>query len=471
MSLLKTKIPLWAVVIILWLAGAAFIFVFTFYQTKIYNYQLLLPNEQMQIAEFNYGAWPALSQRSFFEKVKEKFILESTNFIEADLSQMKIRYYQDGQVLKEGDILSKGKEGSWWETPAGLYKVEFKKPTHFSSFGQVYQPWSMAFQGNFFIHGWPHYPNGDPVARGYSGGCIRLSNEDAKSIYNEVEVGTPVLVYEEDFKVQPSNYQMHISGLSASHYLAADLDSNFVFLQKSADEKVAIASITKFMTALITAEFINLDHEITISQDMVVETSLPRLIAGERVSAYQLLFPLLLESSNEAAYALAEFKGLDTFVALMNRKATALGLEIAHFSDPAGISADNQASLKDLFYLLRYLKNNRSFILNISSGQLTNSIYGAPEFANLKNFNEIDGLDGFIGGKTGKSTSAKETFAAIYQIPIGTEAHPIAIIVTGSDNAHEDTRILYDWIKNNYSNKVIEEPQSLLLENNADLQR
>ncbi|PIP46640.1 MAG: hypothetical protein COX15_00070, partial [Candidatus Colwellbacteria bacterium CG23_combo_of_CG06-09_8_20_14_all_42_19] len=83
--------------------------------------------------------------------------------------------YEKGVFVNEFAILSKGKEGSWWETPAGLYKVQSKEKEHFSSFGRVYQPWSMAFQGNFFIHGWPYYPGGRAVESTYSGGCIRLA--------------------------------------------------------------------------------------------------------------------------------------------------------------------------------------------------------------------------------------------------------------------------------------------------------
>jgi len=93
-------------------------------------------------------------------------------------------------------------------------------------------PFSMQFEGNFFIHGWPYYPDGTSVGSSYSGGCIRLSNEDAKDLYNKIKIGTPVLVLEKDFEKDTFSYQYKKPVISANNYLIADLKSNFVFLEK-----------------------------------------------------------------------------------------------------------------------------------------------------------------------------------------------------------------------------------------------
>ena len=65
----------------------------------------------------------------------------------------------------------------------------------------------MAFQGNFFIHGWPYEPDGTPVASTYSGGCIRMATDDAKKIYDMSTLGMPVLVYKSDFA--PDGFRYH----------------------------------------------------------------------------------------------------------------------------------------------------------------------------------------------------------------------------------------------------------------------
>ena len=84
---------------------------------------------------FDYGPNEKLSQPNFFADTLAAFIASKQSFVEADLSHMKIRYYDHGTTTFEADILTKGKEGSWWETPSGLYAVENKEPMHFSSFG------------------------------------------------------------------------------------------------------------------------------------------------------------------------------------------------------------------------------------------------------------------------------------------------------------------------------------------------
>src|SRR3989344_3348659 len=81
------------------------------------------------------------------------------------------------------------------QTPNGVYKIRSREENHFSSIGEVWMPWSMHFYGNYFIHGWPYYPSGAPVADTYSGGCIRLSTSDAKELFGEVKNGMPVLAY------------------------------------------------------------------------------------------------------------------------------------------------------------------------------------------------------------------------------------------------------------------------------------
>src|SRR3989344_4038933 len=112
----------------------------------------------------------------------------------ADLREMMIRFYRDGKLETEFPIVSKGKPGSLWETPTGSYHVKTKEENHYSSIGGVWMPYSMQFFGNFFIHGWPRYADGSPVPQGFSGGCIRLSEEDAKKLFSLVTISTSLFV-------------------------------------------------------------------------------------------------------------------------------------------------------------------------------------------------------------------------------------------------------------------------------------
>jgi len=111
--------------------------------------------------------------------------------------------------------------------------------------------------------------------------------------------------------------------VSAKAYLVGDLNTGEVILSKNQDKKFPIASVSKLMTALVT-------HLIAPKEDLAVvsKTALStkgtngELLLGEKIKTSDLLYPLLLESSNDAAEVLAQNHpaGRAVFVGLMNKK-------------------------------------------------------------------------------------------------------------------------------------------------------
>lgn len=398
----------------------------------------------------HYGAQALLSHPNFFFDTRESFLEEKLSFIEADLSDMRISYYEQGEKVFSAPILSKGKEGSWWETPSGLYEIELKKDTHFSSFGNVYQPWSMVFQGNFFIHGWPQYPDGTPVAEGYSGGCIRLDDKNAEELYRLVELHTPVLVHEADFKKDDFVYEPKAPDITAPNYLVADIGNNAVLVSSDLHESVPIASVTKLMTALVAAEYINLDNEVTVSQEKYVNTLIPRLNGRWKVSMYSLLQLLLVESSNEAAEVIATQVGRDQFIKHMNEKALALGLTDSTFTDPSGLDDGNVSSVSDLLRLVQYIHNNRSFILELTRNQDLPTAYKSGEFGKLENFNVIENVDNFIGGKVGETLAAGQTSVSLHKLDINGSQRTLAFIILGSKDREGDILKLLEYTEDQF---------------------
>lgn len=445
------RIPFVAVFFLLAIAIGASLFFANAFRTNVVRYDVFLAGNTTTTPQpFGYGSWPALANADFFRQVKKQFIAERATFIEADLSAMRLRVYKKGETEIDAPILSKGREGSWWETPAGLYKIETKTKNHFSSFGRVYQPWSMAFQGNFFIHGWPYYPDGTPVKSTYSGGCVRLSTEDAKKVFETAAVGTPVLVYAEDFTTDDFRHELKIPPIGAKSFLVADLRSNYVFAERAASETRPIASLTKLMTALVAIEYMNIERELIVPPGALVSTTRPRLRAGQRFTVYDLLYPLLLESSNEAAEALAAVLGRERFIGLMNEKARSLGMVRTRFTDPSGKDPKNVSSVEDLFLLAKYLYHNRSFILRLTTGKLDGGLYGPPKFRDLKNYNVFETHPDFVGGKIGKTDEAAETILSIFRVPFNRSERPVVIIVLGSDQNGEDANTLLSWLTSRY---------------------
>lgn len=438
--------------------GALVTYFFFPSETKTTVYTLTVP-ETLSAGEevLNYGPSAKLSDKKFFDETKESFVSSKASFVEANLTDMYVRVYRDGDVVKEVPIQTKGKNGLWWQTPAGLYKIESKEKTHFSSIGHVYQPWSMAFQGNFFIHGWPHYEDGTPVATQFSGGCVRLTDNDAKLVFDLVSVGEPVLVYEKSFTGDGFVYVPKEPEVSASSYLVADIKNNHVFYEKGASTSASIASVTKLVTALVATEYINLDKDLTVHESDLASTSVKRLKVGEKVSAYSLLYPLLLESSNEASEVLASYLGRGRFISLMNAKAKSIGMRNTQFTDPSGREAGDMSTPLDLFALLKYLYLNRSFLLKLSSETLPPSAY-KNSFSSLANFNLFKGDPSFVGGKIGKSTSAKETYVGIFELDLQGEKRPIAIIVLGSSDVKKDVETLRSLVTDEYRAMVTSSP-------------
>lgn len=442
----KISLPIFFLIIFLILASN-FIF-YSLSKKEAENYEIVFPSPSAGEINFSYGSWPELGNVNFFQEVLQKFKESQIDFLLADLDQLKLALYRNGQFLKEYPILAKGKEGSWWETPVGLYRIEAKSKNAYSSFGQVYMPYSLVFQGNFLIHGWPYYSNGQPVSSEYSGGCIRLKTEDAKEIFEIVEKGWPVLIFKRSFEEENSAYQYKIPTLSAEAYLVADLKNNFVFFEKNKNLLWPIASLTKLLTALVVLEHANIEAKIKIQPEMLLKTSVPRLEIGQRWSLFELLALLLVESSNEAGAAFSFYFGQDQLREWLNSKARSIGMKNTNLVDPNGIHPQNTATAIDIFQLAKYLYFNRSFVLKMTKGVFDNPSYRPPPA--LKNLNLFAEEKEFVGGKIGYLKESGEVMLAIFEIEFGQEKRPLAFIVLGSADAKQDILMMKNFIKNSY---------------------
>lgn len=140
--------------------------------------------------------------------------------------------------------------------------------------------------------------------------------------------------------------------------LVLDEDTNEVLLEKNSQAVLPIASITKLMTALVVTEAgLPLDEVLTVNaEDVDTEKgSGSRLRVGTTLTREEMLNLALMASENRAAHALGRHYpgGLSAFVAAMNRKAKALGMNDTHYVEPTGLSSHNQSNATDLALLVR----------------------------------------------------------------------------------------------------------------------
>ena len=190
-----------------------------------------------------------------------------------------------------------------------------------------------------------------------------------------------------------------------------DMDSGEFLCAKNATERLPMASTTKIMTALVVLERLPLDRVVTVPPEATgIEGSSIYLFAGEQITVETLLFALLLSSANDAAVALAiETAGtVSNFAALMNEKATQLGLADTHFCNPNGLhDAQHYTTARDLALLTAHALKNEQFARIVATKKHTAEQNGTGATRLFVNHNRLlGGYEGSIGVKTGFTKAA-----------------------------------------------------------------
>jgi serine-type D-Ala-D-Ala carboxypeptidase (penicillin-binding protein 5/6) len=201
----------------------------------------------------------------------------------------------------------------------------------------------------------------------------------------------------------------HAAGPSvdARAYLVEDGRTGEVLLAGNQARRVPIASLTKLMTVLVTLEKTQLSDLVTVSPEAAaVGESSVNLRAGEQLTVRDLIEACLIQSANDAAWALADHvgRGSETrFVAMMNRRARQLGLSETHFVRPDGLdAAGHVSSARDVTMLARLLM--RKAVVRQIVALRDATIAGGRR---LHTWNDLLGTyPGVVGVKTGHTSAA-----------------------------------------------------------------
>ncbi len=197
--------------------------------------------------------------------------------------------------------------------------------------------------------------------------------------------------------------ELSLSSLSA---VVIEAESGEVLYAKDPHTARPMASTTKLMTALIAADALPLNTEITVTGSAVaVEGSALGLRAGDKVSLSDLLTGLLLESGNDAANMTAEAVAgnLPAFALRMNKKAAELGMKDSFFVTPSGLDAPGHAaSAYDMALLGREVLRH-PFLKEVCATKSTTVWFGNPKREiYVRNHNRLLTLSNdCIGMKTG----------------------------------------------------------------------
>ena len=210
-------------------------------------------------------------------------------------------------------------------------------------------------------------------------------------------------------------------------------------------QKVPMASITKIMTALVVLENARPNEIVSVGGPApTIGGSTVGLRAGERLSVRDLLTALLVQSANDAAYALAYYVGegsVTRFVRMMNRKAAGLSLRDTHFVRPDGLdAAGHYSSARDLFKLARVAMHKPLFrrLVRIQTTTI-------PGGRSLRNWNDLlFTYPGMIGVKTGHTSAAgwSEVAAARRE---GVTIYAVLLGSSSREGRNADLARLLDW--------------------------
>ena len=214
-------------------------------------------------------------------------------------------------------------------------------------------------------------------------------------------------------------------------------------------ERLAPASTTKVMTALVALKYGNLEETYTISElacDQESDSSVAHLRPGDRFTLRQLLYGLLLVSGNDAAIAIAEAVGgdVDSFVEMMNQEAVRIGATNTHFVNPHGLdNEDHYTTVYDMYLMFNAAVAYTDFVDIIHA--VTYDAYYTDKNGDsatitwtttnryLKNM--VTSPDGFymIGGKTGSTGAAKY---CLVQYSTNSRNESIISVVFGADSPY-----------------------------------
>jgi serine-type D-Ala-D-Ala carboxypeptidase (penicillin-binding protein 5/6) len=237
------------------------------------------------------------------------------------------------------------------------------------------------------------------------------------------------------------------SNISAKAIVIMDKDSKVVLFSKNPNLLFSMASTTKIMTAITALDYFKMNDVLTVKKEKVEGVNVG-FTTGEKLFFKDILYAMLLPSGNDAALAIAQNYpgGENAFIQKMNEKAKSFHLVNTNFADSIGLedSRDYTTPL-DLAQLTSIALENKTFakIVATKTWEITD-IAGVNKYS-LANLNQLLGIQGVNGVKTGYTTEAGQVLITSKK----EGEHTLIIVVMDSLDRFSDTSILLNQISGN----------------------
>lgn len=246
------------------------------------------------------------------------------------------------------------------------------------------------------------------------------------------------------------NWQVEDLKIEAEAAISVETDlltQKKILFKKNENKILPIASLSKLMTALVVLENYNLQYQVVITEaDILQEGERGDLKAGQLFSVKNLLYMMLIESSNDAAYSLSGIMGQEKFIAFMNEEAKHIGLLNTSFTDSSGLDFGSYSTARDLVILTEHLLSKYPLVWEIIGLKEHDLYLNNNEFHHrLINTNKLLGeIPEVVGGKTGWTKEAKGTFLVLKESH--DKGNYLINVVLGSVDRLEEMKKIINWL-------------------------
>lgn len=224
---------------------------------------------------------------------------------------------------------------------------------------------------------------------------------------------------------------------SAQSWAIFDVDSGVITRGHRHRDILPIASITKLFTAYAAVASNSLEETAWVTRrDLATEGSSGKLQEGERLSVRGLLFPLLVESSNDAGVVIDKVLNIRRSEKIYELS-DMLSLKDTHIAGPTGLDPANVSSAEDLAAFFSYIHTRHGYITDIT--QLRMYFDGVR---GLVNNDPLHKHSAFRGGKQGFLPEAGKTFVGVFELADGGE---IGVVLLNSEDLLRDTDIVLEY--------------------------
>jgi len=234
-----------------------------------------------------------------------------------------------------------------------------------------------------------------------------------------------------------------LSNISAGAIYVFDLQTGTEIFSRDKNTVRPVASITKLLSATMFLEYASTTVMATVLwEDVDTEGRSGRLEASQQYRNKDLLFPALLESSNDASAVMQRVAPVD-MVEKMNQYAASHGLEQTAFADTSGLDDGNVSTAYELGKLSARLFTEYPHIYDIT--RLQTYLNHINAWMNNSPFVHDAG---YRGGKHGYTYAANRTVTAFFDEQLGTgQTRTIGYVLLGSDSLQTDIKHLRAYVQ------------------------